>query len=188
MAGETLAVFGGSFNPPHVSHALACLWVLETQDVTGVAVVPCFRHAFEKTLAPFEDRLEMARLAMAPLGDRVIIDDVERDLDDGRPSWTLTTLQALAKRNPGVKLRLIIGSDILPDREKWYRWPDIETLAPPIVVARAGYPLPDGMGPMPAIPAVSSTEIRELYAAGRDPGSLVSRRVGAYIREKGLYR
>jgi len=41
---------------------------------------------------------------------------------------------------------------------------------------------------MPAIPAVSSTEIRELYAAGRDPGSLVSRRVGAYIREKGLYR
>jgi nicotinate-nucleotide adenylyltransferase len=190
MGSETLAVFGGSFNPPHVAHTLACLWVLETQPVSRLAVVPTFRHAFEKALAPFDDRLEMCRLAMAPLGERVFVDDVERDLDtgDGKPSLTLTTLEALAKRHPGVQLRLVIGSDILPERDKWWRWGDIEKLAPPIVVARAGYPLPEGLGPMPAIPQVSSTEIRAHYAAGREAGSLVSRRVGAYIMQRNLYR
>jgi len=63
-----VAIYGGSFNPPHVAHQLAALYVLETQPVDELWFVPCFKHPFEKALESFEDRLEMCRRAAAPLG------------------------------------------------------------------------------------------------------------------------
>ena len=187
---ETLAVFGGSFNPPHVAHTMVCLWVLETQAVDRVAVVPCFRHPFDKALAPFADRLEMCARAMAPLGGRAFVDDIEEEIDpgDGTPSLTLNTLEALARRHPDARLRLVIGADILPERDKWWRWPDIEALAPPVVVGRAGYPAPPDWGPLPLMPEVSSTEIRARLGRGEDTVGLLSRAVAAYVEEKRLYR
>lgn len=179
----TIALFGGSFNPPHVAHQMLCLWVLETQDVDGVLVVPTWRHAFDKGLAPYEDRVAMCKLAMAPLGARVAVSTIEGELA-AEPSRTFVTLEALAKKDPAVRYRVVIGADILPEREKWYRWPDIERLAPPIVVGRAGHASEAAVD----IPAVSSTEIRARLAAGRSVTGLVPRPVLQYITEKGLYR
>ena len=66
-----VALFGGSFNPPHVAHQLAALYVLETAPVDELWFVPAFEHAFGKPLAPFDDRLAMCELAAAALGPRV---------------------------------------------------------------------------------------------------------------------
>src|SRR4051812_26752381 len=63
-----VAIFGGSFNPPHVGHQLAALWVLETAGVDELWFVPAFVHPFEKALAPFEDRRRMCERAAAALG------------------------------------------------------------------------------------------------------------------------
>jgi nicotinate-nucleotide adenylyltransferase len=177
------AVFGGSFNPPHVAHQMVCLYVLETQPVDKILVVPTFKHAFDKQLAPFDERLEMCRLAMEPLGPRAEVSDIERELG-GEASRTLITLQALVARHPGWQFRLVIGADILREREKWYRWSDIEALAPPIIVGRAGYAAQEGF----ELPAISSTEIRARLGRGASPMPLVSRRVAEYIAERGLYR
>jgi nicotinate-nucleotide adenylyltransferase len=109
---------------------------------------------------------------------------IERNLG-GDASLTLHTLEALAAAHPGAHLRLVIGSDILREREKWYRWDDIERLAPSIVVARAGFPV-EGL-PV-ELPAVSSTEVRARLARGETGLPLVPRAVSAYIRAHGLYR
>jgi nicotinate-nucleotide adenylyltransferase len=187
---STAAVFGGSFNPPHLAHVLAVLTVLETHDVDEVLVVPSFRHPFDKQLAGYEHRLEMCRLAMAPLGPRARVSTIERDRDggDGQPSRTLDTLEALAREQPARRLRLVIGADILGERHKWYRWPDIETLAPPIVLGRQGVPMPEGLPPVVTLPAVSSTEVRARLAAGEPVDHLVPRAVVAYLRAHALYR
>ena len=58
-----VAVFGGSFNPPHVAHVLACALVLAVEDVERVLVVPTFVHPFAKPLAPYDERLAMCALA-----------------------------------------------------------------------------------------------------------------------------
>ena len=183
MPAGTFAVFGGSFNPPHVAHQMVCLWVLETQPVDAVLMVPCFRHPFEKHLAPFVDRLAMCRLAAAPFGERVRVSEIEAEIG-GESSRTLTTLEALAACHPGVGLRLVIGADILAERTKWWRWPEIERLAPPLVVGRAGYA---GPGAEVELPPVSSTEIRARLGRREDPGGLLPRSVSAYIRARGLY-
>jgi nicotinate-nucleotide adenylyltransferase len=182
MAG-TLAIFGGSFNPPHVAHQMVGLYVLETQPVDHLVCVPSFRHPFDKPLAPYADRVEMCRLMVAPFAARASVSTIEEELG-GEHSRTLTVLQALAAQNPGARLRFVIGADILRERDKWWRWSDIEALAPPIIVGRAGFPSPDG----PALPEVSSTDIRARLAAGQGVDGLVPRSVIHYLHTKGLFR
>lgn len=184
-AGTTWAVFGGSFDPPHVAHQMVALYVLETQPVDRLLVVPVYQHPFDKALAPWADRLEMCRRAMAPFGDRVEVSPIEAEL--GGDSLTLRTLEALATRHAGVAWRLVIGADILPERHKWHRWDDVARLAPPIVVARQGHPS-DGEARGPELPGISSTLVRTRLGAGEDVGALVPRAVLAHVEARGLYR
>ena len=39
-----IALFGGSFNPPHVAHQLVALYVLETQPIDELWFVPTYTH------------------------------------------------------------------------------------------------------------------------------------------------
>lgn len=183
---STFAVFGGSFDPPHVGHVLAVTYVLSAFALDGVLVIPVHRHAFGKDLVSFEDRFAMCEAAMGWI-PRVVISDVERRL--GGESRTLHTLEALLAEAPERDLRLVIGSDVLPDLPKWYRFDRIRELASPIILGRAGHPHPDA--PVAVLPEVSSTAIREAYrrgpAAGDRLDTLVPTTVRQHIREHGLY-
>src|SRR5512146_215517 len=97
-----VALFGGSFNPPHVGHQLLALYVLETEPVDELWLVPCWRHPFEKELAPFEHRLRMTEAAAAALGPRARVSDVEARLG-GDKSRTLLTVRALQASHPDVE-------------------------------------------------------------------------------------
>jgi len=179
-----VAVFGGSFNPPHVAHVMACALVRALHDVERVVVVPTFRHPFAKALAPYDDRVAMCDLAMSGLRD-VEISRIEEEL--GGESRTLRTLEQLAARHGDWQMRLVIGADILAEVPKWFGFDAIARLAPPIVLGRAGVEAPDA-GPA-LLPEVSSTRVREALGAGAwdEVAALVPRRVLAYIRSKGLY-
>lgn len=186
-----IGLFGGSFNPPHVAHQLVALYVLESQAVDEVWLVPTYRHAFGKDLAPFADRLAMCKLAMSPLAPRASVSAIEEELAH-RPGFvasrTLHLLEALTERHPEHQFRLVIGTDILAEADKWYRWDDVVRLAPPIVIGRAGH-LPAGASATEvAMPEVSSTEVRQRLACGKPVDNLLPRRVVRYIDERGLYR
>ena len=74
-----VALFGGSFNPPHMGHVLAVAYVLGVGLVDRVLVVPVFEHALGKQLVPFQHRLEMARRAFGWL-PRVEVSTIEEQL------------------------------------------------------------------------------------------------------------
>jgi nicotinate-nucleotide adenylyltransferase len=179
-----VAVFGGSFNPPHIGHVLACALLSASYDVERILVVPTYRHPFAKPLAPFAERMRMCELGMAGL-NRVTVSSVEEDI--GGESRTLRTLEHLGATHPEWSLRLVIGADILAEAPRWFGFDAIVKLAPPIVLARAGIDAPDA-GP-PLLPHVSSTQVRD--ALGRsafdEVKHVVPRAVLAYIRERGLY-
>ena len=61
-----IALFGGSFNPPHVGHMMAAYYVIATRPVDKLWLMPAYRHPFGKRLAPFDDRVKMCELAAAP--------------------------------------------------------------------------------------------------------------------------
>jgi nicotinate-nucleotide adenylyltransferase len=176
-----LALFGGSFNPPHVAHQMAALWVLETGQADELWLVPCFRHPFAKDLAPFADRFEMCRLAAAPLGPRATVSRVEAEL--GGESLTLRTLREVAARRPGDELALVVGADILGEWDRWYGHEEIERAARRLVVGRQGFA---GGAPI-ELPAIRSTDIRARLGRGDDVAALVPAAVLAYVRRRGLY-
>jgi nicotinate-nucleotide adenylyltransferase len=183
-----IALFGGSFNPPHAAHQLVALYVLETQDVDALWLVPTFNHPFGKPLAAYEHRVAMCELAVAPLGARARVDRSEEALarrPDFVASRTLDLIEMYEALRPGERFRLVIGSDILGETSKWHRWDEVARRAPPIVLARPGHPGGDG----PVMPDVSATRVRELLAA-RDPAvsALVPRTVLSYIDRHGLFR
>ncbi len=181
---DTIFVFGGSFNPPHIGHQAVCLWLLSAYAPKQVWVVPTYRHAFAKRLISFDHRFRMAELAMEVFREQVKVIDVERQLAQagGNPEHTLEVLTALQRQHPTVSFRLVIGADILTETDRWYRWGEICKIAPPIVIGRVGYTGGDEFSP----PDVSSAWIRKKLATGGRV-SLVSRAVMQYIEQHGLY-
>lgn len=177
----TWAVFGGSFDPPHVGHVLVAAWLRSTTDVDRVVVVPALEHPFGKPLAPFPHRRRMAELAFAPL-TRVAVSDIEARLSGA--SYTVRTLQALRARHPGISLRLVIGSDLVSEVPRWREGDRIPELAPLLVVGRGGHD--DGARDI-VMPEVSSTEIRARLQAGRSVEGLVPRAVIDYLARYPLY-
>jgi nicotinate-nucleotide adenylyltransferase len=182
---KDVAILGGSFNPPHVAHLMAAYWALATQGVQEVWLLPAYRHPFGKALAPFEDRVRMCELAAAPLRG-VHVCTAERELaDDPLVGKTARTLEHLQAKHPDHRFALVVGTDILPETDKWYRWDRVKALARILVVGRQGY---EGAADAPSLPAVSSTLIRERLGRGEDVSALVPGRVLAYVAERGLYR
>lgn len=176
-----LAVFGGSFDPPHIGHVFLATYALSIGGVAQVLVAPTFEHAFQKPLRPFEERLHMCKLAFAPLA-QCEVSPIEREL--GGVSRTLRLVSELSHRYPGFQLRLLVGADILGQTQRWHRFEDIVAIAPLLVAERGGY---QAETDAPLLPEVSSSAIRAALATGGDVSHWVPQRVRQYAQEHGLY-
>jgi nicotinate-nucleotide adenylyltransferase len=189
-----IALFGGSFNPPHVAHQMGALYVLETQPVDQLWIAPTFVHPFEhkRGLISFEHRVAMCKLMAEPLGPRVIVTKIEEEMAQRpgfRASHTLDLVAFLVEQ--GFEVRLVVGSDIMTETAKWYRWGDLVNKAPLIILAREGFEVPPGsVLTGVTLPAISSTQIRRAYAAGdlTTVGHQVPRSVCSYMVKHDLYK
>lgn len=185
-ARPIVAVFGGSFNPPHVAHLLAAVLAIATGGASKVLVVPTFQHPFAKSLAPYAHRVRMCELCMAG-HPQIEVSRVEEEL--GGESRTLRLVQHLRATLPDVELRLLVGADILLESSKWHGWEAICAVAKPMVLGRVGAVHPEA--PIAVLPDVSSTRVRQLLAAGdatpEELTALVPREVLAYARLHALY-
>jgi nicotinate-nucleotide adenylyltransferase len=190
--GRTVALFGGSFNPPHVAHQMVSLFVIETAPVDELWLAPTWKHPFAKDLVDYDHRIAMCEIVAAALGPRVVVSRIEEEVARAPgfvSSRTLHTVETLIARHPDTSFRLVVGADILGETDKWHRWDDLVRLAPLIVIGRAGYPLPPGtVASGLDMPEVSSTEVRALLARGESAVPLVPRSVMSYIASQGLYR
>ena len=117
---QTLGIFGGTFDPPHLGHLILAaeasaqlglerlLWVL----------TPDPPHKRGQSIASLNHRLEMVKLAIA--------DDPQFELSTVEmsrpgPHYALETVQLLAGQNPGTKLVYLMGGDSLRDLPAWHR-------------------------------------------------------------------
>ena len=117
-----IAVYGGSFNPPHLGHLYAVKAALRQLKPDKFLVIPD-REPPHKALADGspspETRLELCRKTFASLPE-VTVSDME--LRRPGKSYTWETLQELKARWPGSDFYLLMGTDMLESFEKWYRF------------------------------------------------------------------
>ena len=175
-----VAFYGGSFDPPHVGHAMVAGWLRWTDLADEVWLVPARAHPFGKRSRPFALRLALCEALAEGVGPWVRTSDVEGHLD--APSYTLDTLETLAARHPEHTFRVVIGADNLSQLSEWKDWDRIEAGYDPIVVGRDGYPVPPGSV---VFPRISSTAIRARLAKGERvdhlvPATVLARLGGAY--------
>ncbi|MCC6545814.1 nicotinate (nicotinamide) nucleotide adenylyltransferase [Candidatus Sumerlaeota bacterium] len=176
-----IGVFGGTFDPPHLGHTLACLWALETDEVDRIIMIPTANHAFgKKPGADFTHRMAMCRLAVRHLQPHVEVSDIESHRDG--TSYMVDTLRALHEKHPDDTLRLIIGTDVENELLKWKEPVEVQRLAPLLLLPR------NISGVAWILPSISSTAIRSLLSGAGDPAKAIGKPVLDYITGHSLYK
>ena len=141
--GRVTALYGGTFDPPHVGHREAVQGLFDQPGIKQVVVIPSAQppHKLQATLP--EHRVAMTRLAFAPtikgavtLPPEVEIDlrEIERARTTGRPSYSFETVQEL-KRERG-EVAFVIGTDQLEALSTWHRFPELLGLCHWLVLER----------------------------------------------------
>ena len=104
-----IALFGGSFDPPHVGHLLAAAYVLATEPVDELWLVPVLQHPFAKPLvASYEHRVALCERLAAEL-PRSRVSRAEQESGQTR---TVDLLEWLQRKHPGVRWALVLGTDL----------------------------------------------------------------------------
>ena len=121
----TIGVFGGSFSPIHLGHALLAITTQQTMPVDEVVLVPVYKHAVKTDLLPFDDRVNMCRLAVAPFSSTtngIRVSTIEGDVGESNGAM----LRALKQQYPpSTRFLWICGDDFF----RWWQRPKgLETL------------------------------------------------------------
>ena len=138
-----ICLFGGTFDPVHLGHLHAARVVCDALALSEVRLLLSARpgHRAEPQ-ATVEQRWQMLRLACADDG-RLSPDDTEirRAARQGRPSYTVETLEELREQQPRAVLAWVIGSDAYRELMTWHRWREVLGLTNLVVLHRPGTPL-----------------------------------------------
>lgn len=208
---KPIGVFGGTFDPVHYGHLRTAFEMLQALRFEEVRFIPCGDPPHRgETFASAPERLEMVRVAVSGQPGFVVDD---RELQRDGPSYSIDTLIGLREEFPEHSLGLIVGMDAFLGLPRWHRWNEFLDVAHIIVAHRPGWKAPD-IGPLGDLLTdygthrvddlhrdiagrvhihavtqleISSTEIRELVAAGRDPRFLMPDAVREVIAESACY-
>jgi len=187
-----MGVFGGTFDPIPYGHLRTAFELLQELRLSELRFMPCGTPPHRG--APIADaalRVRMVELA-TEAQHGFVVDD--RELQREGPSYSVDTLAALRAEYPTRSLCLIVGMDALAHRPGW-RAPDMGPLGELLVDRGTGRigDLHESRAGSIYIHAVtqleiSSSDIRALVRAGRDPRFLMPGAVRDLIDESGCYR
>lgn len=196
-AAKKIGIFGGSFDPPHKFHAAMAARAYEYLGLDLLVFVPAASSPpkFNAHFAPFNDRVEMLKLALDGFGGNFEISDIEtrsRGL-----SYAADTAEFFAQRFPNAELYWLMGADMLASLARWKGVERLSALVQFACFDRGGEPaepsaeLPQNarIAKIPCAPSgVSSSEIRGALARGDSEIFGLSRNVLDYVLRKRLYR
>jgi nicotinate-nucleotide adenylyltransferase len=206
-----IGIFGGTFDPIHCGHLRTAFELWQELRLAEVRLLPAGTPPHRDQLyASAAMRLKMVRAAVADQPSFVVDD---REVRRTGVSYSVDTLTELRQEYPGRSLCLLLGMDAFLGLPHWHRWRELLTLAHIAVAHRPGWHAPTS-GPLGQVmvehgtgsirdlheqPAgrvyvhagtqleISSTELRALLVAGRDPRYLVPEEVRQIIFETRCY-
>ena len=154
-----IALFGGSFDPPHYGHSVLMRYLLEILQADEIWCFPTYKHALEKQQRPFSLRVQWLNNLVKKISPQIKVrSDEEFLVKQGSQGRTYYLLKHLINKYPEKKFRLIVGSDILYEQDKWFKFNEVASLGKLMVIERKGYPTDAKLKFNP--PEISSSQIR----------------------------
>jgi nicotinate-nucleotide adenylyltransferase len=154
---ETIALFGGSFDPPHIGHRAIVEHLLELDFIDKVVVMPTYLNPFKhKIFADGTLRVDWLRKIFKK-NDDVIVSTFEVDM--GRKVASIESVEYLLKSYK--KVYLVIGADNLSSLSKWKDFEKLSSLVEFIVASRDGVKIEDKYIKLPLSESISSSSLRE---------------------------
>ena len=188
-----VAVYSGSFNPLHIGHLAIMKYMIEEAAFDMVYLIVSPKNPLKDGISSASgmDRYKAAVEAVnRHFGDteeqtgKVLVDDIELTMPE--PHYTIRTLDALREREPDNSFTFIMGADNLADIRRWKDYGRILRDYGAAVYPREGIDLDavkadllkeDTEFKITVVNApmvdISSSEIREGLAAGKDMSSFL---------------
>lgn len=184
---------GGTFDPVHLGHLVTAEQARADLALDEVVFVPAGQPWQKDGTTSAEHRYLMTVLATAP-NPAFSVSRIE--IERPGPTYTVDTLRGLHERLPGVALHFVTGADAILDILTWRDAQECLRLAHFVAATRPGHDL-EGLDKegltehvtvldVPAL-AISSTDVRTRFGAGRPVAYLVPTAVEQYARKHGLY-
>lgn len=174
---KKVILFGGSFDPIHYGHLTMAKQALLQQGAFELWFIPNQVSPFKETSSNFDARVRMIEM-MIHAQPQLKVCTIEKDLP--KPSYSITTVDALKKIYPEYTFEWLIGDDQL---DKLPGWKDFERMNQEIdfivysrSAAKHDYKVIEG-----DILPISSTKIRQGLQTATKPSIL------RYMMEEGLY-
>jgi len=188
-----IGLYFGSFNPIHLGHLIVAESMLELSDIDKIWFVVSPQNPFktDKDLLHHFDRYDMVQSAIEG-NPRFAVTDIEFNLP--KPSYTITTLDALAEKFPDKEFCLVLGGDNLSHLHKWQEadrlLKEYKIYVYPRPKAKEG-PLDNHLNVIQVdapMLDISATFVRNQLKLGKSVRYLLPENVEGLVRLKGWYR
>lgn len=190
-----IGIFGGSFDPIHIGHAIIAQHIIGSGAVDRMwfmvsPVNPL--KADKKRQVADTDRLRMVEMVSRPMEG---VETSAFEFTMPKPSYTIDTLNALQAKFPDDEFYLVTGGDNWQIFDKWRNSEEILAKYHLLIYPRLGYEvnIPDELKDRVTlvdapIIEISSTQVRERLSQGLSVRYYVPDEVLGYIERKQLYR
>lgn len=136
-----MLLLGGSFNPPHIGHLRIAIEAREVLQPEIILFIPCASppHKPSNLMLPFDLRLALLREAITDLPAEWNMRVCEVENERPGPSYTVDTLEILAKHHSDMQPVFIMGAEDYAQLHTWRRWQDLPSLADLAILPRKEY-------------------------------------------------
>ena len=154
---KTVALFGGSFDPPHTGHEVIVEALVALKYIDEIIVMPTFLNPFKsQSYASSDVRFKWLKTIFSSI-EKVKVDDYEVKLRKKVP--TITTVKHLLQSCQ--KVFVVIGADNLQTIHKWHKYDELKELVTFIVATRDNEKIDNKHITLNISENISSTKLRK---------------------------
>ncbi len=161
----TIALFGGSFDPPHIGHKTIVEALEKLEYIDEIIIMPTFLSPFKsKSHASSELRFSWLKEIFKGL-ENIKIDNYE--VNQGRAVTTLQSVEYLLKTYR--KIYVVIGADNLSSLNSWSNYKELGAKVTFIVASRDNIIIDENFIQLKIDANVSSSELRKKMDVSKLP-------------------
>jgi len=155
----TVALFGGSFDPPHVGHKMIVDEAIKALHVEKIFVVPTFLNPFKGEFSA--PAILRYKWLCKVFKDNPKIEVLDFEVKQKRQVPSIETVKFIIKHYEPKKIYLIIGADNFAKLHLWKDYKELKSLVRFVIVPRDDIITPKELKKIKINANISSSELRE---------------------------